>query len=341
MDKIKLEICGVCRNCVKDNDSAIYCDGFCRSWYHSKCVNLTDVEYSKIGDLDSKVKWFCGSCYTRVDQVLTKIGNPEEFLNLNSIVSKLVTLVNGVVSDNLDLVNKLDVNIQLTNSLVTELDELKVKADRPVSSCTSATNIVDNNIVLNNSQGLVETSPSGRPNKDFVFTTLKPRPAVETPNSAKVHGKESTSDSLGPNQKPSYSSIVAKSNSNRPKVPRKTTPIIGTKVDVDLGTVRAVERKEWIFVSRLAREVNKEDIEKYLLRSNIKGECTKLRSRYETYSSFKVGVSPAHTPDLLNAEFWPSGTLICKFIEKSNFKPRSYTQSRTFLGKSLTHQPSA
>jgi hypothetical protein len=65
--------CPSCKNSVKETDYAIGCDGFCKFWWHSKCVNISDVEYANIQELEEKVKWFCQDCDFKVNRLLTKI----------------------------------------------------------------------------------------------------------------------------------------------------------------------------------------------------------------------------------------------------------------------------
>lgn len=81
-------------------------------------------------------------------------------------------------------------------------------------------------------------------------------------------------------------------------------------------------------VSRLAIDVVKDDLVKYLEDSGVKADCVELQPKYNTYKSFKVGVSSDVTSTIMNAEFWPSGTLVREFVSKNDS-----VFSRTFLGK--------
>lgn len=52
--------CGKCGNEVRDDDRAIFCEGECRSWYHARCVDISNDEYDSL--TESEGKWECSEC---------------------------------------------------------------------------------------------------------------------------------------------------------------------------------------------------------------------------------------------------------------------------------------
>lgn len=42
-------LCEKCKIIVKDSVKGLLCDGFCRSWFHAKCVGMDDKITVKSG----------------------------------------------------------------------------------------------------------------------------------------------------------------------------------------------------------------------------------------------------------------------------------------------------
>ena len=54
--------CGACSGPVKSNQKGIYCD-VCTTWFHSRCIGLSDQEYSTLQD--SPDTWACRICLSK------------------------------------------------------------------------------------------------------------------------------------------------------------------------------------------------------------------------------------------------------------------------------------
>lgn len=60
-------------------------------------------------------------------------------------------------------------------------------------------------------------------------------------------------------------------------------PITGTKPDAtEMRTVRAIEQKDWIFISRLSKKVNKQDIVQNMNKANIQVEFVEIKNKLDT-----------------------------------------------------------
>jgi len=137
-------------------------------------------------------------------------------------------------------------------------------------------------------------------------------------------------DNYGEEENGVWETYQSKKRRSRNKENKKL-PIIGTKTLTSerKSKVRAVEKRNLIFVSRLACDVTKEDIEEYMKEGSVEAECSTLKPKYETYRSFKVSVKPEDTGKVLNCDFWPVGTLVREFLLKNS----QYVRSQTFLGR--------
>ena len=70
----------------------------------------------------------------------------------------------------------------------------------------------------------------------------------------------------------------------RKRTATKPKAVIGTKCDTTLKA--KAERFTAVFVSRLDPDTTEDDMECY----NLKSTCSKLRSKHDSYASFKVEV---------------------------------------------------
>ncbi|KAG8250090.1 hypothetical protein J6590_005483 [Homalodisca vitripennis] len=113
--------CPCCNKLVNDSDNALECEGFCKNWYHGECVNISDEEYEQINKICDKVKWYCVPCEQRIDRVVEKVCDVEDFLSLNETVKNLINLTKIVNNDNAEIVKKLECvsseNVRLRNDM--------------------------------------------------------------------------------------------------------------------------------------------------------------------------------------------------------------------------------
>lgn len=354
-----MECCPCCKKPVNNDDYGVQCEIFCKDWFHCACVSISDAEYEYMQALAEKSKWACQACDSRLSNVSNQLIDIDSFLTLNRTVEKLVAIVKGVVDDNIILNNKIDklfdTNLQ-ADSAILEPDvynsidiqpelELNKGSGGGVESSVfftgSKTAKPDVNVDVSADLGLKTVdSYSSILNKSFRSNSnRKPNGKVNT--SAEV-GEVTKVNEVIVDLEPGQSSLtdwktVSHRRKGRGLTSNKTiavkngsinSPIIGSK-KCEVGKLRAVEKREWIFVSRLAPDVIKQDLVSYLTDSHVTAECVELTPKHNSYKSFKVGVTPDLTSKILDASFWPSGTLVRNFVPKK----KDEIVSRTFLGK--------
>src|SRR4051812_29005702 len=59
--------CPSCDKAVKDTDLALECE-ICESWFHIKCEDVSDEEYTFLGAHKS-IHWYCNACHKSVASV--------------------------------------------------------------------------------------------------------------------------------------------------------------------------------------------------------------------------------------------------------------------------------
>ncbi|KAG8300339.1 hypothetical protein J6590_078507, partial [Homalodisca vitripennis] len=102
------QFCPVCKNLVKEDDSALQCEIVCNNWFHCACVSITDVEYEYMKILAEKSKWACEACGLRLTKFTEQSKDIDGLINLSITVDKLFASVKNVVNDNLALNEKFD-----------------------------------------------------------------------------------------------------------------------------------------------------------------------------------------------------------------------------------------
>jgi hypothetical protein len=146
--------------------------------------------------------------------------------------------------------------------------------------------------------------PARRVSKEVVLAGFKSRTTVTTEDGfttviRKQRGR--TAEEF-----PSLLTITTKSH--------KAT-MIWVRSSSSLPIVAKKIRSKALFVSRFSPQVIAHDIEKSL-REQLKLAslaCTRLKTKFDSYSSFQVSVSEDDFPLINNASLWPSGCLIAPF----------------------------
>ncbi|KAG8298734.1 hypothetical protein J6590_007320 [Homalodisca vitripennis] len=85
-----------------------------------ECI-FNHEEYEQINKICDKVKWYCVPCEQRIDRVVEKVCDVEDFLSLNETVKNLINLTKIVNNDNAEIVKKLECvsseNVRLRNDM--------------------------------------------------------------------------------------------------------------------------------------------------------------------------------------------------------------------------------
>jgi hypothetical protein len=93
------------------------------------------------------------------------------------------------------------------------------------------------------------------------------------------------------------------------------TPLFGNRSGSSLTTVPKKVRTKALFVSRFSPEVTSADVEEYLKEQLELAflKCTKLKTKYSSYSSFHISGSEDDFYLVNNTNVWPIGCLITPY----------------------------
>jgi hypothetical protein len=102
------------------------------------------------------------------------------------------------------------------------------------------------------------------------------------------------------------------------KVKLRTQPLLGVTSSLSLPVITKSERSKALFVSRFNPEVTADDVYKILKEqlSLRKLVCTKLETKFNSYSCFRICVMEDEFPLINNTGVWPSGCIIAPYYGK-------------------------
>ena len=99
----------------------------------------------------------------------------------------------------------------------------------------------------------------------------------------------------------------------RKRTATKPKAVIGTKCATTLKAKAG--RFTAVFVSRLDPDTTEDDMECYMREThNLKSTCSKLRSKHDSYASFKVEVFCQNLSDFYSPDKWPAGIYLRRFF---------------------------
>lgn len=105
--------CGLCGRGVRSR--AVLCNGACNLWFHTKCLNMSDVEFRKLFK-DKNNMWKCGKCEENT------IYSLNQNICLDNITEKILNITNNT---ELDVNESLSVAAEAGTLLLQENDNLK------------------------------------------------------------------------------------------------------------------------------------------------------------------------------------------------------------------------
>jgi hypothetical protein len=386
--------CAVCEVIIPGDGNGVFCDGFCRSWYHPNCVNIDDDGYENINKVISHVKWYCEKCSDLISRIIKEASDVENYVSLLTSINELTKIVKGLTNVNnlntkrIDEVenlltqskssnrvsnyclqtttpnsvgaesiiaygrtvqrkNRNDCTVEKgsaqlhANTLRLEggqtLDNLQntlaVKVDTKSQIDDDSKNLKLNCEVEHESENRKEVyyldetaigSDYQNKVKDGLFNEEE-FPVLNEGNNWKTYNsRKHRRQKVNQNSDRRIENTTNESAGNRRPRTRTNITIFGKSKD-NAG-LEVAGRVAWIFVSRLKPTVEEETVK--LHTKNLCGEgsevyCEKLRTKYNTYSSFKVGCQSEYLDKLLNEEAWPEGVIVCKYIPNRASRSRA------------------
>ena len=121
-------------------------------------------------------------------------------------------------------------------------------------------------------------------------------------------------------------------------VKRKRPPKIGKKTTSSLKAVKPLHKALDIFVTRLHPSTSEEEIAQFVKSQFVDAKevsCSSLKTRHNSYASFKISFSGVLFKNCLDAENWPEGVLVKRYYPPNSEKVNSDTYAES--GSNLQH----
>lgn len=160
------------------------------------------------------------------------------------------------------------------------------------------------------------------------YHNVKPRPNLDRSNQQHQVGGRTSFEPIVTRPRPESNSVMTRSNgphreSNKPSYSQVAKTSVTNKVirgsmeTVETGpkALKTAKRMFWLFLSGLDPEVDVDAVRAYLSSLNVSTSyvCEKLKTKYDTYSSFKVGIPYELASELMHPNLWPQGCIVCKY----------------------------
>lgn len=268
----------------------------CMTWMHGDCLNLPTEELQGI--------WTCHNCR----EIPSALKSVQE--TCDAILRELKTLKSAVETKD-ELIAVLRSEISVKDEKITQLED-KIQDDETR----------DGNGGSGWGSGWgSERSDTRNPGRAPTYSEITRRPAV-------VPQTRPRSSDAQPNP-PGFGVNTGFRPAARPAPAQRERPIMGTASDDDLfgaDELRSVSRPTnettGVFLTRVSPDTSEQVIQNFILRNTGMGPTvTKLKTRYDWYSSFHIRCDSPTAEKLLRPEVWPSGMLVKPFREKRRNGP--------------------
>ncbi|CAN7940035.1 unnamed protein product [Ixodes hexagonus] len=323
------DVCSVCSEPFTGRMQFLQCSGSCGTRFHCKCIDVLGDDYDFIMQSGSST-YKCVSCTKRngsdevsaitekrppedsdVALVSTVLGNcsacgcvNDLLVALHDKIDSLVKQVVSVKAENVSLLLHLSKNTELLRRFTARNVEPRSTA-APSSqpgpeSASFATVLRKDSPCRSVASTTLEASGSNftsarlRTSTSAVVAGYSILPSAVTAPKASTDADGFTHIQRKKRVRPSSGSCASSKLSSAPRAPRPTA----------------------LFVPRLNLGTTCSDVEEVLTavldaKSFI---CTKLKTRHENYSSFRIAVNEEDFDKVNNADVWPMGSLFRPFF---------------------------
>lgn len=122
--------CAVCEEIIPGDGIGIFCQGFCRAWYHPGCVNIDEEAYDSIGKMPEYVKWYCKECSNQISRLVSDVYDIENYISLHASITELTKLVKGITNYSSENSSRID---KIETILTTRANSQQTTTSRPQS----------------------------------------------------------------------------------------------------------------------------------------------------------------------------------------------------------------
>ena len=268
---------------------------------------------------------------TRGLRLVTRKGPDRTRNNMGDICSALSALTEdeqpSFVAQNLNMLPPLDIQHVDMTVLLQELKYLRKEMTDMASKC----NELD---ALKAEVDQIKKFITKTPSQDLSpqeYPPLVAEPVISTgqqKSMANTQQETSTRETKETTAKFSYAKTLTAAPARRetttaPKstvqsndLQRRKPAVIGRKSTDKIRVNR--NRLMKLFVSRLLPDTTEKDMSTYLKEEvGVDAKCIKLKTKFDTYASFKIEINCEPSLDVYSPDIWPKGLLVKRFFENN------------------------
>lgn len=346
------DLCPVCHAAFFGRQKFLKCAGSCGSRFHLECIHLGETEYNFF--MDGGVSSYkCECCVSaakgsRGDDTpvssrkpvspIKKVVSPTRELNLPSLpsVDSLSVQVETVRLNSVNILDTVSDILEYVKSLQKEMLELKNENAALKIQMAEILVKTNSNVLTNKGNAPSESTQydpkAGQLSSQSGIKKSYSKVLSENVNTVNSAGSASSRTlphmsmatqqdincygiqanvSTGNQNSDGFQIVTRKRNKNREHR-------VGTLANSKLEMAPERIKTKSLFVSRFSPNVNKSNIEDSLKSQlNVRSlVVTKLKTKYQTYSSFHISVDERDFDLINNTNVWPAGCLIAPFFGK-------------------------
>lgn len=324
------KFCHLCEAKIFNFHSKLQCMGFCDKKIHSNCFKkYNDSTIYEKGIIlkieDEKMQFVCIQC-NDINTLTGDHNHPDEEnneeLQINNSEKYILEILKTVKSLSNELIYIRAENRELKNEIVSMKKLLLLENKKQLPAEGRTNNTIDAKLKLGAKTyaGIARSnksnnSPLANPSSENV---VQPTTSYSTNDSAL--SKPSHSESVSDADKISEENTDQegfKLVTHKKKKNKFTQALQGCMKSTALKPAKKIKKKE-LFISRLDPSTTTIEIESFLL-NNLKiknAKCTKLKTKYLTYSSFHLSINADDYVKVHHEDVWPEGILIKNFVGK-------------------------
>lgn len=305
--------CLLCDKKLYNLHPFITCQGPCGSKVHITCITKHDELFPSqkkiiIKKIQNKDAFICLNCEEQSNKMIDIYKNNETLLvEMHKMLSELKSEVSVLKSENYAMKN--------------EITDLKLSINNLIKNQNSPSHILNRKVASNlneekekKSKKIVQLSnknPNISTNTGTNMVQLGNSPQLESTSSSRSQTASTSSSKTETRPEEASGDGFTEVKSRRSRKPA----LQGCKQNSSLK-ISVRKPKRAFFITRLHPDTEPKDIEKFL-NDEFQLEflaCTKLKTKFKTYSSFHALVNKEDFEKLNRSEVWPEGVLAMPYI---------------------------
>lgn len=307
----------------------------CANFLHTECSVYRANELRFLEANPENIRWYCGGCVA---------GKGVETMAENEVVLCRLAALESMLKTCTDLIDMQGRRLQTQGEMMEKLLE-NVSFSNTETNCKQTNSLkrgkgraeITENVVSNTSS----TEQVEPPNTACELTQIRmtrsrkqasrgaeKQPALQPAEVSQTRRQRgNAADTTAITEDSDAKASIGDDGYKLVKYNRMKKTVIGRKTED--ATLKAVDPRSWIFLSRLDPSTTEADVKGYVEGNGISVyECVKLDIRSNNIAAFKILVNRGQEGLLLSEDLWPVNTIV-RYYRRPNFQAMARKSSGT------------